>query len=45
VLENFSSSVPGMQQAVSLWQTSPHNALELALGSLAFIKKGMEEAV
>lgn len=45
VLENFSSSVPGMQQAVSLWQTSSHDALELALGSLEFIKKGIEEAV
>ena len=39
VLENFSSSVPGMQQAVSLWQTSPHEAEELALGSLEFIKQ------
>lgn len=38
VLENFSSTVPGMQQAVSLWQTSLHNAEELALGSLEFIK-------
>ncbi|WP_449398252.1 hypothetical protein [Chryseobacterium wanjuense] len=38
VLENFSSSVPGMQQMVSLWQKSPHNAEELALGSLKFMK-------
>lgn len=38
VLENFSSSVPGMQQAVSLWQKSPHNAQELAEGSLQFLK-------
>jgi D-psicose/D-tagatose/L-ribulose 3-epimerase len=39
VLENFSSSIQGMQQAVSLWQTSPHNADELAIGSLAFLKQ------
>ena len=39
VLENFSSSIPGMQQAVSLWQTSPHNAEDLAIGSLNFIKQ------
>lgn len=38
VLENFSSSVPGMQQMVSLWQKSPHDAEELALGSLKFMK-------
>lgn len=38
VLENFSSSVPGMQQMVSLWQKSPHDAEELAAGSLQFIK-------
>lgn len=45
VLENFSSSVPGMQQAVSLWQKSPHEALELALGSLSFIKKALETSI
>jgi len=39
VLENFSSSVPGMQQAVSLWQTSPHNAQDLAVGSLNFLQQ------
>lgn len=38
VLENFSSSIPGMQQAVSLWQKSPHDAEELARGSLEFMK-------
>lgn len=38
VLENFSSSIPGMQQMVSLWQKSPHDAEELALGSLEFMK-------
>ncbi len=42
VLENFSSSVPGMQQAVSLWQKSPYNAEELALGSLDFIRKHLK---
>jgi D-psicose/D-tagatose/L-ribulose 3-epimerase len=43
VLENFSSSVQGMQQAVSLWQTSPHNAEELAICSLHFIKQRVGE--
>lgn len=38
VLENFSSSIPGMQQMVSLWQKSPHDAEELAKGSLEFMK-------
>ena len=41
VLENFSSSVPGMQQMVSLWQKSSYNAEELALGSLDFIRKNI----
>ncbi len=39
VLENFSSSIPGMQQMVSLWQKSFYDAEELALGSLKFLKK------
>ena len=39
VLENFSSSIPGMQQMVSLWQKSPYDAGELAAGSLNFMKK------
>ncbi|SHM09405.1 D-psicose/D-tagatose/L-ribulose 3-epimerase [Chryseobacterium contaminans] len=43
VLENFSSSIPGMQEKVSLWQKSPYNAQELAEGSLAFLKKHMEK--
>jgi len=43
VLENFSSSVPGMQQAVSLWQASPHDADALALGSLHFLKQKAAE--
>lgn len=38
VLENFSSSIPGMQQMVSLWQKSPYNADQLADGSLEFLK-------
>lgn len=43
VLENFSSSIPGMQEKVSLWQQSPHNAQELAEGSLAFLKKHIKK--
>jgi len=42
VLENFSSSIPGMQQMVSLWQKSPYNSEELALGSLKFLKEYIE---
>jgi len=38
VLENFSSSVTGMQQMVSLWQKSPYEAEELAVKSLQFMK-------
>lgn len=38
VLENFSSSIPGMQQMVSLWQKSPYDADQLADGSLQFLK-------
>jgi len=38
VLENFSSSIPGMQQMVSLWQKSPYEAEELAIKSLQFMK-------
>lgn len=38
VLENFSSSIPGMQQMVSLWQKSPHDTEQLAVGSLEFMK-------
>lgn len=41
VLENFSSSIPGMQQMVFLWQKSPYNAEQLALGSLNFIKQNL----
>ncbi|MFI8378353.1 sugar phosphate isomerase/epimerase family protein [Leeuwenhoekiella sp. NPDC079379] len=43
VLENFSSEVPGMQQAVSLWQKSPFSAQELAEGSLAFMKNKVKQ--
>ena len=39
VLENFSNSVPGMAEAVSLWRPSKYNADELAKGSLAFMRK------
>jgi len=38
VLENFSSSIPGMQQMVSLWQRSPYDAEELAIKSLNYLK-------
>ena len=37
VLENFSTSVKGMSNAVSLWQPSKYDADELAKGSLAFV--------
>lgn len=39
VLENFSNSVPGMAEAVSLWRPSKYNADALAKGSLAFMRK------
>lgn len=39
VLENFSSSVKGMSEAVSLWQKSKYDADDLAKGSLGFMKK------
>jgi D-psicose/D-tagatose/L-ribulose 3-epimerase len=39
VLENFSSSIPGMAERVNLWNPSKHDADELAAGSLAFIKR------
>lgn len=39
VLENFSSSISGMQQAVSLWQKSPYEAEDLAQKSLEFLKR------
>lgn len=42
VLENFSSSVPGMAEAVSLWRPSKYNAADLAKGSLAFMRKMCE---
>lgn len=43
VLENFSSSVPGMAEAVSLWRPSKYDAEKLAVGSLNFIRKKLEE--
>lgn len=39
VLENFSNSVPGMAEVVSLWRPSKYNADALAKGSLAFMRK------
>jgi len=38
VLENFSTSVEGMSNAVSLWQASKYDAEELAKGSLGFVR-------
>jgi len=38
VLENFSSSIKGMQQMVSLWQESPYDAEDLAIDSLKFLQ-------
>lgn len=38
VLENFSSSIAGMQEAVSLWRPSKFNASKLAAESLQFMK-------
>ena len=43
VLENFSNSVPGMAEAVSLWRPSKYNADALAKGSLAFMRKMARE--
>lgn len=39
VLENFTSRVAGMAEAVSLWRPSKYEAMELAKGSLAFMRK------
>ena len=39
VLENFSSAVAGMAEAVSLWRSSKYDAKELATGSLSFMKE------
>ncbi len=43
VLENFSSSIPGMAESVSLWRPSKHNATNLAAGSLQFIQEKCRE--
>lgn len=43
VLENFSNSVAGMAEAVSLWRPSKYNADELAKGSLAFMRRMTEK--
>lgn len=39
VLENFTSEVPGMAEAVSLWRPSRYDAAELARKSLAFMRE------
>ena len=43
VLENFSNSIPGMAEAVSLWRPSKYPAEELAKGSLAFMRRMTEK--
>lgn len=43
VLENFSSSISGMAEAVSLWRPSRYDAETLAKGSLAFMKEKAAE--
>lgn len=43
VLENFSNSIQGMAEAVSLWRPSKYDSHELAIKSLAFMKKMSEE--
>ena len=43
ILENFSNSIPGMAEAVSLWRPSKYPAEELAKGSLAFMRKMAEK--
>ncbi|PKK37630.1 xylose isomerase [Siphonobacter sp. SORGH_AS_0500] len=43
VLENFSSSIPGMAEAVSLWRPSKYDAETLAKGSLTFMKEKAAE--
>lgn len=43
VLENFSSSIPGMAEAVSLWRPSKYNAEDLAVGSLRFIQDKLKQ--
>lgn len=39
VLENFSSAVPGLAEAVSLWRPSPYGPEELAKGGLRFMRQ------
>lgn len=43
VLENFSNSIPHMAETVSLWRPSKYTSEELASGSLAFIRKKIEQ--
>jgi D-psicose/D-tagatose/L-ribulose 3-epimerase len=43
VLENFSTSIHGMAERVSLWHPSRHDADQLAIGSLAFMKRKTKE--
>lgn len=43
VLENFSNSIQGMAEAVSLWRPSKYCADDLAKGSLEFMKQKLAE--
>lgn len=43
VLENFTNQISGMAGAVSLWRPSKYNALELAKGSLEFMRKMVQK--
>lgn len=43
VLENFTNQIPGMAEAVSLWRPSKYHAMELAKGSLDFMRKMVEK--
>lgn len=43
VLENFSNSIPRMAETVSLWRPSKHDAKEVAIGSLQFIKQKIKK--
>lgn len=43
VLENFSNSIPHMAETVSLWRPSKYNAEDLAIGSLQFIQKKIQQ--
>jgi D-psicose/D-tagatose/L-ribulose 3-epimerase len=43
VLENTSNSIPQMAETVALWRPAKHDAKEVAIGSLQFIKEKISE--